>query len=96
MIYKHSLSLICFIWEKCLLILIYWFYQNEAEERAKWEDNYIGGSLNLWSKYVQAEDSMLLGRTCLMVDYQACNRALDKAKPNRKELVSTPMIFTIV
>ena len=49
----------------------------------------LGSTLSLWNQYTHAESNMLLERTCLMVDYQSCNRALDKAKPNRKEAVST-------
>ncbi|KAK3857804.1 hypothetical protein Pcinc_035961 [Petrolisthes cinctipes] len=51
-------------------------------------ERVLGSVLGLWQRYVTGEAAMLLHRTCLMVDYQACNRALDKAKPNRKEAVS--------
>ncbi|KAG0729554.1 Sorting nexin-32 [Chionoecetes opilio] len=61
----------------------------ETEDKGQQEDMALGSTLGLWSRYTHAESAMLLERTCLMVDYQACNRALDKAKPNRKEAVST-------
>ncbi|XP_071531156.1 sorting nexin-5-like isoform X2 [Panulirus ornatus] len=59
--------------------------KNETEEKANKEDIMLGTVQMLWNHYIQAESAMLLDRTCLMVDYQSCNRALDKAKPNRKE-----------
>ncbi|XP_042876032.1 sorting nexin-32-like [Penaeus japonicus] len=59
--------------------------KTQTEEKADKEDLMFGAVQTLWHRYVQAENAMLLDRTCLMVDYQACNRALDKAKPNRKE-----------
>lgn len=59
--------------------------KSQTEEKADKEDLMFGAVQTLWHRYVQAENAMLLDRTCLMVDYQACNRALDKAKPNRKE-----------
>ena len=60
------------------------------------EDMELGSTIGLWSRYLQAESNMLLDRTCLMVDYQSCNRALDKAKPNRKEAVSTHECIVVV
>ncbi|XP_063863965.1 sorting nexin-32-like [Scylla paramamosain] len=59
--------------------------KNETEVKGNQEDMELGSTIGLWSRYLQAESNMLLDRTCLMVDYQSCNRALDKAKPNRKE-----------
>ncbi|XP_050722806.1 sorting nexin-32-like isoform X2 [Eriocheir sinensis] len=59
--------------------------KNETEDKGNKEDMSLGTTLSLWHRYIQAESNMLLERTCLMVDYQSCNRALDKAKPNRKE-----------
>ncbi|KAK8752047.1 hypothetical protein OTU49_011796, partial [Cherax quadricarinatus] len=59
--------------------------KSEIEDKASKEDIMLGTVQTLWLRYIQAESAMLLDRTCLMVDYQSCNRALDKAKPNRKE-----------
>uniref|UniRef100_A0A6A7G094 Sorting nexin-5-like n=1 Tax=Hirondellea gigas TaxID=1518452 RepID=A0A6A7G094_9CRUS len=44
-----------------------------------------GAGVELWRRQMEAEGSMLQGRTTLLLSYQHCNRALDKAKPNRKE-----------
>ncbi|XP_076060921.1 sorting nexin-32-like isoform X1 [Oratosquilla oratoria] len=60
--------------------------KNHVDDSANKDDSSLGFMLTLWSHYIESEETMLLGRTCLMVDYQQCNRALDKAKPNRKEV----------
>ncbi|XP_045583083.1 sorting nexin-5 isoform X2 [Procambarus clarkii] len=60
--------------------------KSETDDKASKEDIMLGTVQTLWHRYIQAESAMLLDRTCLMVDYQSSNRALDKAKPNRKEL----------
>ncbi|KAK7080672.1 hypothetical protein SK128_019265 [Halocaridina rubra] len=71
------------------------FYDNldtvkgQLDEKHNKEEIMMGSVLTLWSNYIESENQMLLDRTTLMVDYQTCNRALDKAKPNRKEAVST-------
>ncbi|XP_068210980.1 sorting nexin-32-like isoform X1 [Palaemon carinicauda] len=59
--------------------------KGQLEKKTAKEEIMLGSVLNLWSNYIDAENNMLLDRTSLMVDYQSCNRALDKAKPNRKE-----------
>lgn len=63
-------------------------WQGVEDEQGCEGERVLGSVVGLWHRYVGCEAAMLLHRTCLMVDYQACNRALDKAKPNRKEAVS--------
>ncbi|XP_015786407.1 sorting nexin-5 [Tetranychus urticae] len=45
----------------------------------------LGSSLDLWSRYMEAEKEMLNRRTGLMIEYEKSNRNLDKAKPNKKD-----------
>lgn len=59
--------------------------KNQLDEKVSKEDIMLGSVLTLWNHYIESENNMLLDRTSLMVDYQSCNRALDKAKPNRKD-----------
>lgn len=44
----------------------------------------LGATLHLWTRYIEAEHEMLKQRTCLLVDYESANRALDRAKHTRR------------
>jgi len=44
----------------------------------------LGGYLDMYTRCLEAENSMLLRRTCLLVDYENACKALAKAKPNRE------------
>merc|ERR1712080_497772 len=45
----------------------------------------LGGYLELYSRCLEAENAMLLRRTCLMVEWENASKAADKARPNREE-----------
>jgi len=45
----------------------------------------LGGYLELYSRCLEAENAMLLRRTCLMVDWENASKAVEKARPNREE-----------
>ena len=45
----------------------------------------LANCLDLWSRCLDQENAMLLRRTCLMLDWEAGVRAVDKARPNREE-----------
>lgn len=64
-------------------------FQYDLEAKCITEDNGPLCSFELWARYVDQEEAMLTRRTSLMMEYQVCNRALDRAKPNRKLAVST-------
>uniref|UniRef100_T1IWA5 DAGKc domain-containing protein n=1 Tax=Strigamia maritima TaxID=126957 RepID=T1IWA5_STRMM len=49
------------------------------------DENTLGFYLHLYAQYIEAEKEMLFRRTCLMVDYENANKAMDKAKPQKKE-----------
>lgn len=55
----------------------------EAETQAA--EGSLGGYLELYSRMLEAENAMLLRRTCLMVDWEAASKAVEKARPNREE-----------
>ena len=55
----------------------------EAEGQAG--ESSLGGYLELYTRGLEAENSMLLRRTCLLVELEAAGRAVDKARPNREE-----------
>ncbi|CAL4108140.1 unnamed protein product [Meganyctiphanes norvegica] len=59
--------------------------KNQIDDKANKDDSGLGSEIHLCQRFIYSENTMLLHRTSLMVDYQASNRALDKAKPNRKE-----------
>lgn len=50
------------------------------------DENILGSTLELYSRYIEAEKDMLFRRTCLLVNYENANKALDKAKGNKYEL----------
>jgi len=70
--------------------------QVEGEELTLSIEASNGGSIEYWRRYLECEGQMLHRRTYLMVNYQHANRALDKAKPNRKMAVSTHRITGIL
>ncbi len=45
----------------------------------------MGSYLGVWSGYLDAENAMLLRRTCLMVEKEAAVKAMVKAKPAKME-----------
>lgn len=46
----------------------------------------LGSYLDLFVRYIDAERDMLFQRTCLLVEYENANKALDKTKPQRREM----------
>lgn len=63
-------------------------FKHTLEDHSFAIDNSMGISLSLFSRHIKAEEEMLLRRMCLMVDYENSNKALDKAKGNKRDLVS--------
>lgn len=49
------------------------------------DEKTLGVHLDLYSKYMESVKEMLFRRTCLMVSYEEANKALEKAKPNKRE-----------
>ena len=65
--------------------------ENEAMEA----ESSLGNYLDLYSRCLEQENAMLLRRTTLMLDWEAANKALDKARPNREEAAKTVRSVTI-
>jgi len=55
------------------------------DDEVESEENSLGGYLDLYTRCMEAENSMLLRRTGLMLEAEAAAKAVDKAKPNREE-----------
>lgn len=53
------------------------------------DENTLGFWLDLYARYSQNVKEMLFKRTCLMINYEDANRALDKAKPAKKSSMET-------
>ncbi|PRD30730.1 UNVERIFIED_CONTAM: hypothetical protein NCL1_25520 [Trichonephila clavipes] len=74
------------IWKLCSLF-------SEALEDARHglqvlsynDENSLGAYLNLYASYIDSEKEMLSQRTNLLVEYENANKALDKAKPHKKQ-----------
>lgn len=49
------------------------------------DENTLGAYLALYTSYIESEKDMLAQRTGLLVDYENANKALDKAKPHKKQ-----------
>jgi len=59
------------------------------ENEVSAEDSSLVSYLDLYNRCMEAENSMLLRRTCLMVEAEAANKAVEKAKPNREQAAKT-------
>ncbi|XP_078596747.1 sorting nexin-5-like isoform X2 [Branchiostoma floridae x Branchiostoma japonicum] len=51
------------------------------------DENTLGFSLDLYSRYLEAEKEMLYRRTCKMMEFEAASKAVEKAKPQKREMV---------
>lgn len=49
------------------------------------DEKTLGFQLELYSRYIDSVKEMLFRRTCLLVDYEDANRALDKAKSTKRQ-----------
>lgn len=49
------------------------------------DDNTLGAYFSLFARFIDSEKEMLIQRTGLLVDYENANKALDKAKPLKKQ-----------
>jgi len=54
------------------------------EHEMESEESSLGSYLDLYSRCMEAENSMLLRRTNLMLEAESAAKAVDKAKPNRE------------
>lgn len=59
------------------------------------DESTLGCTLDWLARYMEAERDMLLRRTSLLVDYENANRALERAKPQRREEVKVLFIIMI-
>ncbi|XP_076343894.1 sorting nexin-32-like isoform X2 [Tachypleus tridentatus] len=59
--------------------------KNGLEEISYSDDSTLGDYFELYTRYLEAEKEMLFRRTCLLVAYENSNKALDKAKPNKRD-----------
>ncbi|XP_078676440.1 sorting nexin-5-like isoform X1 [Branchiostoma floridae x Branchiostoma belcheri] len=50
------------------------------------DENTLGFSLDLYSRYLEAEKEMLYRRTCKMMEFEAASKAVEKAKPQKREM----------
>ncbi|CAL1288618.1 unnamed protein product [Larinioides sclopetarius] len=50
------------------------------------DENSLGAYLSLYASYIDSEKEMLSQRTNLLVEYENANKALDKAKPQKKQM----------
>jgi len=55
------------------------------EVLAKNDETTLGYQLELYSRYIDSVKDMLFKRTCILVDYEDANKALDKAKPAKRQ-----------
>ncbi|XP_066030809.1 sorting nexin-6-like [Pocillopora verrucosa] len=51
------------------------------------DDNTLGFTLELYSRYMDAAKEMLFRRTCKLVEYENATKALEKAKPKNQEML---------
>ncbi|XP_053399592.1 sorting nexin-5-like [Mercenaria mercenaria] len=49
------------------------------------DEKTLGFQLDLYARYADSIRDMLFRRTCLLVDYEDANKALDKAKPAKRK-----------
>ncbi|KAL9960448.1 hypothetical protein ACROYT_G033909 [Oculina patagonica] len=49
------------------------------------DDNTLGFTLELYSRYMEAAKEMLFRRTCKLVEFENATKALEKAKPKNQE-----------
>lgn len=49
------------------------------------DEKTLGFQLDLYARYADSLKDMLFRRTCLLVDYEDANKALDKAKPAKRK-----------
>lgn len=49
------------------------------------DDNTLGFTLELYSRYMEAAREMLFRRTCKLVEFENATKALEKAKPKNQE-----------
>lgn len=50
--------------------------------------------LDLFARYMEAVKDMLFKRTCLLVDYEDASKALEKAKPNKRQAAEDAKMST--
>ncbi|XP_066284240.1 sorting nexin-5-like isoform X1 [Branchiostoma lanceolatum] len=50
------------------------------------DENTLGFSLDLYSRYLEAEKEMLYRRTCKMMEFEAATKAVEKAKPQKRQM----------
>ncbi|XP_052280581.1 sorting nexin-5-like isoform X1 [Dreissena polymorpha] len=55
------------------------------EVLCKNDERTLGFQLDLYVRYIDSVKDMLFRRTCLLVEYEDANRALDKAKPAKRK-----------
>ncbi|KAL5012840.1 hypothetical protein ScPMuIL_011391 [Solemya velum] len=58
-----------------------------AEVLSANDERTFGFQLELYARHIDSVREMLFRRTCLLVDYEDANKALDKAKPNKRGLM---------
>ncbi|KXJ12229.1 sorting nexin-6 [Exaiptasia diaphana] len=56
---------------------------------SKNDDNTLGFTLDLYSRYMESAKEMLFRRTCKLVEFENAVKALEKAKPQKKEQCET-------
>lgn len=56
-----------------------------VESEGQAGESSLGSYLELYTRCLEAENAMLLRRTCLMVESDSADRAVEKARPNREE-----------
>lgn len=75
-------------------MIIYLFRQRGLDIINYNDEVTLGSSLSHWNRFLECEKEMLLQRTGLLIEYEKSNRNLDKAKPYKKEAVSTVISYT--
>ncbi|KAJ7360025.1 hypothetical protein OS493_019113 [Desmophyllum pertusum] len=51
------------------------------------DDNTLGFTFELYSRYMDAAKEMLFRRTCKLVEFENATKALEKAKPKNQEVL---------
>ena len=52
------------------------------------DESSLVSCLDLWSRFLESEKDMLHRRICLLMDYEAANRLLEKSRGSKREEVS--------
>ncbi|KAK3730523.1 hypothetical protein QZH41_017232, partial [Actinostola sp. cb2023] len=72
-------------WTCIFTVSLYFFLQDSYDVMSTNDDNTLGFTVDLYSRYMESAKEMLFRRTCKLVEFENAVKALEKAKPQKKE-----------